>query len=267
MFLSSLFGWGILHGVLPGLGYRWRSSREFSLINTPWGQEFSVSAVFQTQCSHATGSGLISGQETNQRLQWWLHPCVWLSSSTLHPLAAPLSSEGIPCHYLPPIPSGHLPTVNSSPHPGIALQSLCSSARLLHVPVDLHTWPGYVGLQHRSSMWLSLHSDRHRSAPLLSNSLPLGSNLLPQSGGLALVFSSPTPWVQVQFAHSSLLFPFLPAYYWDLCGSIYSFLVVRDSCLFSAGAVQDLHLKVYSWCINEKRCTVVYLLLCHLFFP
>ena len=52
--------------MLPGLGYRWRSSREFSLINSPWGQEFSGRPVFQTQCSHATSSGLISGQETNQ---------------------------------------------------------------------------------------------------------------------------------------------------------------------------------------------------------
>ena len=38
--------------VVPGLGYRWRPSWEFSLINSPWGQEFSDSLVSWTQCSH-----------------------------------------------------------------------------------------------------------------------------------------------------------------------------------------------------------------------
>ena len=102
VFLSSLlFGWGILHGVLPGLGYRWRSSREFSLINTPWGQEFSGSAVFQTQSSHATGSGLISGQKTNQRLQGWLPPAC--------------DSAAAPCtHWLPRFPPKAFPATISS---------------------------------------------------------------------------------------------------------------------------------------------------------
>ena len=103
-FLSSLFGWGILRGVPPGLGYRWRSSREFSLINTPWSLEFSGSPVFQTQRSHATGSGLISGRETNQRLQRWLHPCLWLSSSTL-------------THWLPSFPPKVFPATISLPFP------------------------------------------------------------------------------------------------------------------------------------------------------
>ena len=54
-------------------------------------------------------------------------------------------------------------------------------------------------------------------------------------------------------AHS-LLFPSLPLSYWVVHGSIYYIPVVRDSCLFSAGVLQDLlHLKMYSWCICGER--------------
>ena len=50
--------------VMPGLGYRWRPSWEFSLINTPWGQEFSGILGSWTQLSHSKGSGPVSGQGT-----------------------------------------------------------------------------------------------------------------------------------------------------------------------------------------------------------
>ena len=57
-------------------------------------------------------------------------------------LAAQLSH----CNLLPHIPSLHLFTVNSSPHPGIALQSLNSSSQLLYLPGEQHSCPRYVGL-------------------------------------------------------------------------------------------------------------------------
>ena len=50
--------------VMLGLGYRWRPLWEFSLVNTPWHQEFFGSLVFWTQHSHSKGSCLISGQGT-----------------------------------------------------------------------------------------------------------------------------------------------------------------------------------------------------------
>ena len=63
-------------------------------------------------------------------------------------LAAWLSSTSISHHnLLPHIPSIHLSTVNSSPCPGIAPQSLNSSSQLLHLPGDLLHCPGYVWLQ------------------------------------------------------------------------------------------------------------------------
>ena len=56
-------------------------------------------------------------------------------------------STGISNHsLLPHIPSVCLSTVNSSPHPGIAPQSLNSSSQLLHLPGDLRPCLGYVWL-------------------------------------------------------------------------------------------------------------------------
>ena len=47
----------------------------------------------------------------------------------------------------PHIPLSHLSAVNSSPHFGIAPQSLNSSYQPLHLPGDLHHRLGYVWLQ------------------------------------------------------------------------------------------------------------------------
>ena len=53
-----------------------------------------------------------------------------------------------------------------------------------------------------------------------------------------------------------LFFPVVPSSYWVLCGSIYSFPLVRYSCLLSAGVLHALLcLKVYSWCIRGERCS------------
>ena len=46
--------------VIPSLEYK----LEFSLINTPWGQEFSGSLQFWIQHSHSKVSGLIFGRGT-----------------------------------------------------------------------------------------------------------------------------------------------------------------------------------------------------------
>ena len=53
-----------------------------------------------------------------------------------------------------------------------------------------------------------------------------------------------------------LFFPLVPSCYRDLCGSIYSFPLVRYSCLLSTDVLHVLLcLKVYSWGIRGERCT------------
>ena len=53
-----------------------------------------------------------------------------------------------------------------------------------------------------------------------------------------------------------LFFPPVPSPYRVLCGSIYSFLLVRYSCLLSDGVLHALLcLEVYSWCSHRDRCT------------
>ena len=61
-------------------------------------------------------------------------------------MAARLSSTGISHHnLLPHLPSIYLSAVNSSPHPGIAPQSLNSSSQLLCLLGDLHPVLGMYG--------------------------------------------------------------------------------------------------------------------------
>ena len=61
--------------------------------------------------------------------------------------------------------------------------------------------------------------------------------------------------------------PLLPSFYQVLCGSIYSFLVIRYSWLLSAGILQTLlFLKVYSWLSMERDVFHVHLHLHHLVF-
>ena len=49
--------------------------------------------------------------------------------------------------------------------------------------------------------------------------------------------------------------PLIPSSYWVLCGSIFSFLLVRYSDSLSAGVPHArLYLKVYSWCMRGERC-------------
>ena len=136
-------------------------------------------------------------------------PYTWLSSITLPPWL-----PGFPPQAFPPAVSllGHLPAVNSRPHPGIALQSLCSSPQPLQFLGDLHPCVGYVGPRQGLSVRFSLHSACQRSAAALSNSLKCFSSV-PNN------FPDVEIWSLVQFpnpsgcrsspAHS-LLSPLLP---------------------------------------------------------
>ena len=83
-----------------------------------------------------------------ERLWCWLHLLRMTQQYHLASMAAWLSSTGISHHnLLLHIPSICLSTVNSSPCPGIAPQSLNTSSQLLRLPGDRHHCPGLEWLR------------------------------------------------------------------------------------------------------------------------
>ena len=82
-----------------------------------------------------------------ERLWWWLHLVCVTQQFHLASVADWLSSTSISHHHLfPHTPSIHLSEVISSPHCGIAPQSLNSSSQLLPLPEDQCPCLGYVWL-------------------------------------------------------------------------------------------------------------------------
>ena len=157
-------------------------------------------------------------------------------------MAAWLSSTGISHHnLLPHIPSICLSTVNSNPHPGIAPQSLNSGSQLLSLPGNLRSRLGYVWLRqgllgcHRFAVFtLSLKclSSDSDNCPDVGIGPLLQFPHLPRAGPALLTL---------------LFFPLVPSSYRVLHDSVYSFPLVRYSCLLSAGVLHALLcLKVYS---------------------
>ena len=188
---------------------------------------------------------------------WWLHLLHMTQLYYSASMAAWLSSTGISHHdLLPHIPSIRLSAVNSSSCPGIAPQSLNSSSQPLRLPGDLCPWLGCVRLQQGLS-WFSFHLGCHRSAV----SLPaLTVSPLPQivalMWGLDPCFSFSHLLRAGPVVLTLLCYPLVPSSYRVLCGSIYSFLLVRYSSPLSADVLHALLcLKVYSWCIHRERCT------------
>ena len=108
------------------------------------------------------------------------------------------------------------------------------------------------------TVWFSFYLGCHRSAVSLS---ALNVSLLTQTmaplWGLDPCFSSPSHHGRAAPVLLTLLFsPLVPLCYRVLHGSIYSFPLVRYSCLLSTGILHAvLCLKVYSWCIHGERCT------------
>ena len=104
-------------------------------------------------------------------------------------------------------------------------------------------------------MWFSLHSDCHKPAAALSNSLKCFPDLtllqFPHSPGAGPVLLT-----------LLLFFPFLPSSYWFLHGSSGQGLLP-----VSAGDLQGLlHLKRYSDVSLKRDAFYVWLLFCHLSF-
>ena len=90
------------------------------------------------------------------------------------------------------------------------------------------------------TVWFSFHLGCHRSAVSLS-----ALNVSPLTQTIALMwgsgpcFSSPTPRAGPALLRL-LFFPLVPLSYWVLCGSMYSFPLLRSSCPLSAGVLHAL---------------------------
>ena len=157
-------------------------------------------------------------------------------------MAARLFSTGMSHHKpLRHILSICLSAVNSSPHPGIAPQSLNSRAQPLCRLGSVWLWQGPPDSQ-------SFRLPQISCFTLSLKCFSSDSDYYPRVGIAPLL----------QFPHTlragpvllTLLF-FLPSSFfsWVSCGSVYSFLRVRYSCPLSAGILHVLLcLKVYSWC-------------------
>ena len=124
-------------------------------------------------------------------------------------MVAWLSYTGIFHHdLLSHIPSISLSTVNRSPHPGIAPQSLNSSFQPLRLPGDQHSCPGNVWL------WQGL-SDSHPQIGCFNLSLrsfPSDSDSCPNVG-MGLLLQFPNPWRAGPVLLTLLFSPLVPLSY------------------------------------------------------
>ena len=159
-------------------------------------------------------------------------------------MAAWLSSTGISHHnFLSHIPSVRLSAVNSSPRPWIAPQSYApapSHCAFTCVPVQ-----GTYGCGKDCLILIPFKLPQISYFTLSLKCFSFDSDICPNVGIGPLL----------QFPHllragtvllTLLFFPLVPSSYQVLHGSIYSFPLVRYSCLLSAGVLHALCLKPYS---------------------
>ena len=170
----------------------------------------------------------------------WLHPLRVTQQYRLASMAARLSSTGISYHsLLPHIPSIHLSAVNSSPHFGIAPQALKSSFQPLHLPGDMCPCPGMYGCSKDCLILILFRLPQISCFTLSLKCFSSDSDNYPNVGIRPLL-----QFPYLLRAGPVLLtlpfFPLVPSSYRVLCGSIYSFPLVRYSCPRSAGVLQAL---------------------------
>ena len=176
-------------------------------------------------------------------------------------------------HFPPRSPPSHPldPSLCSQQQPS---PSDCSTSPKLQLPAAAPSrrpmfLPG-VHMTAARTVWFSFHLGCHRSAVSLS---ALNVSLLTQKRkscflfflfsfshncpavGIGPLLQFPHPWRAGPVLLTLLIFPIVPSSYQVLCGSIYSFLLVRYSCPLSAGILHILCVKVYSWHIRGERCT------------
>ena len=161
-------------------------------------------------------------------------------------MAAQLSSTGISYHsLLPHIPSIHLCTVNSSPHPGIASQSLYPAPSHCTFQGTCVPVRGTYGCGKNCLMLIPFRLPQIScftlSLKCFSSDPDNCSNV-----GIKPLLQFPHPLRAGPVLLTLLFSPLAPSSYGVLHNSIHSFLLVRYSCPLSAGVLHALLcLKVY----------------------
>ena len=193
-------------------------------------------------------------------LAWWEREAMVIAppatcDSAVSPwsMATLLSCTGIFYHnFLPHIPSILLSSVNNSPHPGIAPQSLNSISQLLCLPGDLCPCPEYVWLW--QTIWFSFRLSCHRSTVSLSalNVSPLNQAIAPLWGTVppptkgrsnltnTLVFP-PTSFILRSFVWFYVFF-FL-SFFFSACQVLLSALSWCSACT----SVSEVDFLMYPW--------------------
>ena len=171
-------------------------------------------------------------------------------------MAAWLSSTGISHHnLLPHTPSIWLSTLNSSPHPGIAPQSLNLSSQPMHIQETSVRVQGMYGRGKDCLILIPFRLPQISCFTLSLKSFSSDSDNCPDVG-IGPLLQFPYLLGAGPVLLTLLFFPIVPLSYWVWLGSIYSFPLIRYFCLLSAGVLHALVcLKVYSWCTCEERCT------------
>ena len=162
-------------------------------------------------------------------------------------MAARLSSTSISHHdLLPHIPSIGLSAVNSSPCSGVASQSPNSSSQPLRLPEGPPPYLWYVWLRQDCLILIPFRPPQINCFTLSVKCFSSDSDSCPHVGiGRLLQFAHPPRTGSVLL--TVVFFPLVPSSYRVLRGSIYSFPLVRYSCLLSTGVLHALLcLKVYS---------------------
>ena len=152
-----------------------------------------------------------------------------------------------PAQSPPSHPLIHLSAVNSSPHPGIAPQFLNSHlpasapSRGVCIPVQ-----GMYGCSKNCLILIPFRLPQIRCFTLSLKCFSSDSDSCPNVG-IRPLLQFPHPLRAGPVLQTLLFFPLVPSFYRVVCGSIYSFPLVRYSCPISAGVLHALLcLKVYS---------------------
>ena len=146
-------------------------------------------------------------------------------------MTAWLSSIGISRHsLLPHITLILLSTVDSSPHPKIAPQSLNTSSQLLHLPGALIPVQGMYGCSKDCLNLIPFRLPQISCFTLSLKCFSSDSDNCPDMG-IGPLLQAPYPLRAGPVLLTFLFVPLIPSSYHVLRGSIYSFPLVGFSCL------------------------------------